>query len=194
MVSRHHGSALRQPHSIFNQRLQTKCNIAKIPDDFQIRKPNQSIAMGDTYMKGFLIFFVSIFSMMFLGSLQAADRVWEDGSVWSITYAETKPGQFNAYMDDLSKVWRTFVEREKQDGDVLSYRVLSVSSPRDGEPNVMFLVEYKNWAAFDKGVEYFDKISAEIMGSTEQSDAASIDREALRTLRGGLNAQEVVFK
>jgi hypothetical protein len=43
-------------------------------------------------------------------------------------------------------------------------------------------------------VEYFDKISAEIMGSTEQSDAASIDREALRTLRGGLNAQEVVFK
>jgi len=145
-------------------------------------------------MKGFLLCIFSMISISFFGGAFAADRVWEDGSVWSITFAETKPGQFNAYMDDLSKVWRAFVEREKQDGDILSYRVLQVATPRDGEPNVMFLVEYKNWAAFDKGVEYFDKLSEEIMGSTEQSNVASIDREALRTLRGGLTAQEVSFK
>ena len=97
-------------------------------------------------------------------------------------------------MEDLNNVWRVFTEREMQDGDILSYRVLQVATPRDDEPNVMFLVEYKNWAAFDKGVEYFAKLSKEIMGSTEESDAASIDRAALRTLRGGLTAQEVKFK
>jgi hypothetical protein len=150
--------------------------------------------MGDISMKRLTLLVITLFSLGLAGSVQAADRVWEDGSVWSITYAQTKPGQFNAYMEDLNKVWRVFTEREMQDGDILSYRVLQVPTPRDGEPNVMFLVEYRNWAAFDKGVEYFDKLSAEIMGSTEKSDAASIDREALRTLRGGLTAQEVKFK
>ena len=150
--------------------------------------------MGDVSMKGLLLFIISMIFITFFGGVQAADRVWEDGSVWSITYAKTKPGKFNAYMEDLNNVWRVFTEREMRDGDILSYRVLQVSTPRDGEPNVMFLVEYKNWAAFDKGVEYFDKLAAEIMGSPEQSDAASIDREALRTLRGGLTAQEVEFK
>ena len=140
------------------------------------------------------IFMVTFIILLFSVGAQAADRIWEDGSVWSITYAKTKPGPFNAYMEDLNNVWRVFTEREMQDGDILSYRVLQVGTPRDGEPNVMFLVEYKNWAAFDKGVEYFDKLSKEIMGSTEESDAASIDREALRTLRGGLTAQEVKFK
>lgn len=145
-------------------------------------------------MKKLAIIIFSLFSLTLAASVLAADRVWEDGSVWAIQYAKTKPGKFNAYMEDLNKVWRAFTEREMQDGDVLSYRVLQVPAPRDGEPNVIFLVEYKNWAAFDKGVEYFDKLSEEIMGSIEQSDAASIDREALRTLRGGLTAQEVKFK
>lgn len=145
-------------------------------------------------MKKILIIFALVGSVVGAIGAQAADRVWEDGSVWSIQYAQTKPGQFDAYMEDLSKVWRAFVEREKQDGDILSYRVLQIAAPRDSEPNVMFLVEYKNWAAFDKGTEYFDKLAKEILGSVENSNSASIDREALRTLRGSINAQEVVFK
>jgi hypothetical protein len=145
-------------------------------------------------MKNMSLIAVFLIFMVLAGGVQAADRVWEDGSVWSIQYAETKPGQFDAYMEDLSKVWRAFVEREKQDGDILSYHVLQVPVPRDGEPNVMFLIEYKNWAAFDKGTDYFDKLAKEIMGSKEQANAANIDREALRTLRGGMNAQEVIFK
>ncbi|MFQ5634496.1 MAG: hypothetical protein ACE5G3_04095 [Gammaproteobacteria bacterium] len=97
-------------------------------------------------------------------------------------------------MSDLNKVWRAFTEREMEDGDVLSYRVLQVPFARDGEPDVIFLVEYKNWAAFDKGVEYFDKLSKEIMGSPAMAESASVDREALRELRGSLAAQEVVFR
>ena len=128
------------------------------------------------------------------GLAHAAERVWDNGSVWSIQYAETKPGQFDAYIADLKKNWKRYTDREMKDGDVLSYHLLNVASPRDGEPNVIFLVEYKNWAAFDRGIDYFDKLAAEIFGSTERADAASIDREALRSLRGSLIAQEIVFK
>jgi len=120
--------------------------------------------------------------------------VWDDGSVWAIGYAETKPGKFNDYMSDLNNVWRVFTEREMEDGDILSYHVLQVPVPRDGEPDVIFLIEYKNWAAFDKGTEYFENLSEEIMGSVEMAEVANVDREALRTLRGGLTAQEVKFR
>ena len=132
--------------------------------------------------------------LMITGGVQAGEREWDDGSVWMISQAQTKPGKFNDYMADLNNVWRKFIEAEKKDGDILSYHVLQVSSPRDGEANVIFLVEYKNWAAFDKGNDYFDKMSKEIMGSTATATTANVDREALRTLRGGLAAQEVVLR
>ncbi len=132
--------------------------------------------------------------MVIVGGAQAAEREWDDGSVWSITYAETKPGKFNDYMSDLNKVWRAFIEAEAKDGDILSWHVLQVPTPADGAPNVIFLVEYKNWAAFDKGTDYFDGLAEKILGSAEMANTASIDREALRTLRGGLTAQEVVLR
>ena len=55
-----------------------------------------------------------------------------------------------------------------KDGDLLSFRVLQLPFARDGEPNVMFLVEYKNWAAFDKGCDkelaYFQTLHAAYKG------------------------------
>jgi len=132
--------------------------------------------------------------LMMAGGVQAGERVWDDGSVWAIGYAETRPGKFNDYMSDLNDVWRVFTEREMKDGDILSYHVLQVPVARDGEPDVIFLVEYKNWAAFDKGTEYFENLSEEIMGSISMAETANVDREALRTLRGGLMAQEVKFR
>lgn len=128
------------------------------------------------------------------GGVQAADREWDDGNVWSITYAETKPGKFNDYMSDLNKVWRAFIEAEAKDGDILSWHVLQVPTPADGAPNVIFLIEYKNWAAFDKGTDYFDSLAEKIFGSADMANTASIDREALRTLHGGLTGQEVVLR
>lgn len=145
-------------------------------------------------MKVFKCVFSVLVFLALAGGVQAADREWDDGSVWSISYAETKPGKFNDYMSDLNKVWRAFVEAEAKDGDILSWHVLQVPTPADGAPNVIFLIEYKNWAAFDKGTDYFDKLSEKIFGSADMANSASIDREALRTLRGGLTAQEVILR
>jgi hypothetical protein len=133
-------------------------------------------------------------ALLVAGSAQSADRNWDYGSVWAISYAETKPGKFNDYMNDLKNVWRKFLEDEKATGDVLSYRVLQAAFTRDGEPDVIFLVEYKNYAAFDKGMEYFEKQAEEIMGSIDDAMQAGIDREAIRTLRGSLVAQEIELR
>ncbi len=126
---------------------------------------------------------------------QDAERTYEPTTIWTVGYARTKPGHFNDYMQDLSRVYRAYLDAQKKDGVVLSYKILNVQSPRDGEPNVIFLVEYPNWAAFDKSdAEYFEKLAARLQGSIPAAAQANIDREALRSLHGGLIAQELVFK
>jgi len=126
---------------------------------------------------------------------QSADRVWQEGSVWSISYVETNPGHFNDYIRNLSNVWQKYLEAQKEDGLLISYKMLSVAFPRDGEPNLILLVEYKDWAAFDAGnAEYFEKLAGRLQGSVQQAQQANIDREDLRALRGSIVAQEIAFR
>lgn len=137
--------------------------------------------------------FFSGFTAFAPASAQDNTRVYDQGSVWNVSYVRTKPGQFNAYLNDLSKVWRVYLEDSKKDGDVLSYRVLSVASPRDGEANLILMVEFKNFATFDRSIEYFEKQAEKIQGSLDATSQANIDRGALRDLMGGVNARELHF-
>src|ERR1700753_2489667 len=80
---------------------------------------------------------------------QTAERVYDNGPVWIISYVETKPGMFDDYMAYLSGSWRAIQEASKKRGEVLDYKILSVDSPRDHEADVVLLVEYRNMAVFD---------------------------------------------
>ncbi len=114
--------------------------------------------------------------------------------MWTVSPVETKPGKFNAYINDLSRVWRAYLEdSKKNDGDVLSYKMLSVVSARDGEPDLLLLVEFKNMAVFDRSMDYFDKQAIKIQGTLDKSIEANIDREALRNLRGSILKREIHF-
>jgi hypothetical protein len=127
-------------------------------------------------------------------SAQTTERVWTEGTVWSITYVETKPNMFNAYIKNLSQVWRKFLEEQKKAGDVISYRMLNVQNTRDGEPDLILLTEFKNMAVFDKGVDYFEAMSKKIMGSLEGMQTDNIDREKLRSIRSTVLTREIKFK
>ena len=139
---------------------------------------------------------IILFVLMGTGPVWAEDnkRNWDNGSVWTVSPVETKPGKFNAYINDLSRVWRAYLEDSKKtDGDVLSYKMLSLVSARDGEPNLLLLVEFKNMAVFDRSMDYFDKQAIKIQGTLDKSIEANIDREALRNLRGSTLAREIHF-
>lgn len=125
---------------------------------------------------------------------QTTERVWDQGTVWSLTYVETMPTMFNSYIKNLSQVWRRFLEEQKKAGDVLSYKMLTVQNTRDGEPNLILMVEFKNMAVFDRGVEWFEEMSAKIMGSLEDMQADNIDRQKLRTIRSTVLTREIHFK
>lgn len=123
------------------------------------------------------------------------DRVYTDQhSVWVVTYVETKPGHFDDYIDNLNNIWRRYLEAQKKDGDVLSYKMIPVAFPRDGEPNLMLMVEFKDWSAFNRGNDYFDEMAKRLQGGVDEATQSNIDREALRALRGGWVGREIKFK
>ena len=67
-------------------------------------------------------------------------------------------------------------------------------NPREGEPDLYLTVTYKNWAAFDNGVEYFEKLGSEIMGSMDEMREANIDRGELRVIGSTYTLRELKFK
>lgn len=133
-----------------------------------------------------------------LGSVSAFaqdhTRGWEQGYVVQVTEVHTKDGMFNAYINDLSKVWRKFLEKQKEDGDVISYGMYSNVNQREGEPDLFLTITFKNWAAFDRGVEYFEELGSQILGSTEEMREANVDRGKLRTIGSTYMLRELKFK
>ena len=124
---------------------------------------------------------------------QSAERVYDNGPVWVISYIETKTGMFDDYMAYLATKWRETNEMDKRAGVVLDYKVLQVDEPRDGEADVILMVQYKNMAAFDRPLAESEATSAKAFGSVVKSNQAFADRNKMRTNRGGLRAREMRF-
>ena len=113
---------------------------------------------------------------------QDHSRNWDFGNVVVVTHVDIKPGMTNAYMNDIGNLWRKFNEQQKKDGDIVDYKVYSNAAARDGEPDLILVVTYKNWANFDRSIEYFEELSEEMMGSLDNMRDAAIDREEIRTI------------
>jgi hypothetical protein len=149
-------------------------------------------------MKNRLFVLLSLALFASLGSTSAFaqdnTRGWEQGYVVQVTEVHTKDGMFNAYINDLSNVWRKFLEAQMEDGDVIRYGMYSNVNPREGEPDLFLTVTFKNWAAFDRGVEYFEKLGTQILGSTDEMREANIDRGELRTIGSTYTLRELKFK
>jgi len=130
------------------------------------------------------------------GSTVSADdtRNWEPGYVVDVTNVHIKDGKFNAYINDLNNVWRKFMEKQIEMGDIISYGIYSNTSNRDGEPDLILTVTYKNWAVFDRSQKDLESMSKEIFGSLEKGRSANVNRGELRTIGTSMRLQEIKFK
>lgn len=124
---------------------------------------------------------------------QTAERTYNTGSVWLVTYVETKSGMFDDYMVYLGTTWRDQNEADKRTGRILDYKILSVDQPRDGEANVILLIEFKNMAAFDRPLAETEATAAKAFGTVVKSNQATAARDEMRTMRGALTAHELHF-
>jgi hypothetical protein len=124
----------------------------------------------------------------------AQDKPYKEGTVWSITFIKVKPGMFDVYMRDLAAQRKKLMEEAKKQGLIVSEKMLSGSASGRDDWDLMLMVEYKNWAAFDGLSEKFDALALKMVGSEEKQVQMMVKRTEVREILGEKMVQELTFK
>jgi hypothetical protein len=122
------------------------------------------------------------------------EKPYTEGSVWYITLIRVKPGMMDVYMRDVLPLRKKINDEAKKQGLILSSRILTGPSAGRDDFDVMFLDEYKNWAAFDGLSAKYEAISSKIVGSEEKQVQLMTKRTEVREILGEKAMQELIAK
>jgi hypothetical protein len=124
----------------------------------------------------------------------AQDKPYKEGSVWNVTFVKVKPGMFDVYLRDLSANRKKLMEQAKKEGLILSERMLAGDSAGREDFDLILMVEYKNWAAFDGLSDKFRALAEKMVGSEDKQTQMMVKRTEVREIVGSKNMQEIFFK
>ncbi len=124
----------------------------------------------------------------------AQDKPYKEGSVWALTFIKVKPGMFDVYMREVGPIRKQVMDEAKKQGLVLSYKVFGGTSANHADWDVLFMDEYKNWAAFDGLTQKFEAIQGKLIGNEEKRTRLMIKRTDVREIVGEKVMQELILK
>jgi hypothetical protein len=133
-----------------------------------------------------LIAAVSVFAQV--------NRPYHNGSVWSISFIRIKPGMDTAYLNYVAGSWKAEQEAQKKDGNILSYKVMSVEGHTPGEFNLMLMTEYKNLATMEANEDKSETVAQRVVGNDEKQMQGYKDRLEIREVMGIRLAREVILE
>jgi hypothetical protein len=122
------------------------------------------------------------------------NRPYHNGSVWGIGFIRIKPGMDTAYMNYVAGEWKAEQEAQKKDGNILSYKVLSVEGHTTTEFNLMLMTEYKSLAAMEASEEKAEAVAQKVVGNDAKQIQGYNDRSAIREVVGDRLAREVILE
>ena len=124
----------------------------------------------------------------------AQDKPYTEGTVWTITFVRVKPGMMDVYLRDVLPLRKKINEEARKEGLLVSSHILSGNSMGRDDWDVMFLDEYKNWAAFDGMTAKYDAIAARVVGSEDKQVQLMSKRTDVREILGNKVMQELNYK
>ena len=124
----------------------------------------------------------------------AQDKPYKEGTVWAVSFIKVKPGMFDIYMRDLAGGRKKMMEEAGKQGLIVSERMLIGSAMGQGDWDLMLMIEYKNWAAFDGLSDKFDALALKAMGSEEKQVQIMTKRVDVREIVSEKFFQEISFK
>jgi len=139
---------------------------------------------------------VTAFCLLSLVSASAVaqDKPWTEGTVWSVTLVRVKPGMFDVYMREVLPMRKKIDEEAKKQGLLISSHTLAGNANGRDDWDVMFLDEYKNWAAFDGMTAKYEAITKNIVGPEDKQVQMMTKRADVREIMGDKIMQELVIK
>ena len=131
---------------------------------------------------------------MFGSGASAQDSSYTPGTVWNFSYITIEPGQFENYLDYLSKTWRKGQDFAVKEGDIVSYHVFQINNARAGEPDLILAVETKDYLTTAQQMAVQKKFEKFMAQDTHKIDAGMGERKVMRKLSGSMELQELKLK
>jgi len=122
------------------------------------------------------------------------NRPYHNGTVWTLAFIRIKPGMDVAYMNYLASSWKAEQEAQKKDGNIVSYKVLSVEGHTPGDFNLMLMTEYKSLAAMEANEDKAEAVAQKVVGNDEAQMKGYNDRLAIREVMGDRLAREIILE
>ena len=119
------------------------------------------------------------------------NRPYHNGSVWNIGFIRIKPGMDTAYMNYVAGQWKAEQEAQKKDGNILSYKVLSVEGHTPGEWNLMLMTEYKNLASMEANEDKAEAVAQKVVGNDDKQMQGYKERAEIREVMANRLAREI---
>ena len=138
--------------------------------------------------------FVTALLIVGISVYAQVNRPYHNGSVWNIGFIRIKPGMDTAYMNYVAGQWKAEQEAQKKDGNILSYKVLSVEGHTPGEWNLMLMTEYKNLASMEASEDKAEAVAQKVVGNDEKQMQGYRERLEIREVMGARLAREIILE
>lgn len=122
------------------------------------------------------------------------NRPYHPGSVWNIAFIRIKPGMDTAYLSYVASQWKAEQEAQKKEGNIISYKVLSVEAHTPGEYNLMLMTEYKSLTAMEANEDKADAVAQKVVGNDEKQMQGYKERSEIREVLGERLAREIILE
>jgi len=117
-----------------------------------------------------------------------------EGPVWTLTMIKTKTGLSDDYIKQITGTVKPVYDEEKKQKIILDYKILNGEASNPQDFNILILIEYPNWAAFDSLRDKMDPIVEKVMGSEEQRRDTAVKRLDIREILGTKTMREITLK
>jgi hypothetical protein len=161
-----------------------------------LRKTKTSINEGIQMTTNFrAVCYAAVASLVCMSAPAFADdHPYSEGPIVNIASIRTVDGKYEDYMHWLSTTWKQEQEASKKAGYITDYKILSVEPRGPDDPDLLLVITYKNWAAYDGSIAKGDAIAKQIEGSLEKANKATSDRAVIRRVLGSMTTQEMLLK
>src|SRR6266704_1200515 len=113
---------------------------------------------------------------------KGSNAPYNEGPVWTLTMIQTTGSVKPVY------------DEEKKQKIILDYKILNGEASGPQDFNILILVEYPNWAAFDNLRDKMDPIVDKVMGTEDQRRTTAVKRLDIREIIGTKTMREITLK
>ena len=140
------------------------------------------------------ISFAAILLIVGVSVYAQVNRPYHNGTVWNINFIRIKPGMDTAYLSYIAGSWKAEQEAQKKDGNIVSYKVMSVEGHTPGEFNLMLMVEYKNLATMEANEDKSEAVAQKVVGDDNKQMLGYKERSEIREIVGDRLAREIILE